>query len=140
MKRQQAQPSPKQDNSVSITDIATGIHKLPEVDALTALAASFRFMDNNPRIREQMSKIAAVRTAEILEELEEDPDTEMLLVSKRNVRAIFMKAMHETVGLMTLGASNVMTESETLQRQFDSASPQKASLISDGTPELQGEM
>ena len=117
MKRQQ----PESGDPVHAVDAVPNIDidKLPEVDGLTALAASFRFMDNNPGMRTQIDAIISARASDVLRELEKDPETETFLVSERNVYAILAKATHETLGLVALGLGNAAAEAAVLERQFD---------------------
>jgi len=110
--------------------------ELPDVDESTALAASFRFLDSNPTIHNQIHGLITARTAAIMDELEEDPETGTFLVSRRNIRAIFAKATHETLGLVLL-SNRIATETETLQRQFDDSSKESPNGLSSTIPELQ---
>jgi hypothetical protein len=114
-------------------------HELPDVDELTAHAASFRFMDNNPHIREQIESLITLRTAELARELEEDSKTGTFLVSKRNLRAIFAKGLHEAMGLMTLSMNTETIEEDSLERQFSSTT-EEAGPITDTAPALQVEL
>lgn len=114
----QSQQSQNSNDPVQMVDTVPALEKLPEVDGLTALAASFRYMDNNPGMRDQVASLITTRAAEIMADLERDDKTEMFLVSERNVRAIFSKATHETLGLITLGVGSAMANAEALQDQF----------------------
>lgn len=141
MSRHEHQPELNQapDDPIHSVDAVPTVNRLPDVDTLTAHAASLRLVGNNPGLGDQIESHVARRAEEIMKQLEKDPDTETYRVSRRNILAIVSGTTREMLGLFALGLGDTVVESRALQCQFDGNSTNDGvGLITDTSPELEG--